>query len=86
MPPNETVSMGEWELFETLRSSDLCDYRMTCTFVEPLEDMQPRPFWMAPEGRTGNYPTAFYLSQRRLDATAATSTDRRRTILMKHAH
>ena len=59
IPPERTVGIGEWDVFEVKRFADVCDYVMTCMYEERSEIFAGRPYWF----NTGQNALLFYISQ-----------------------
>jgi len=45
VPPDEMVSIGEWDVLYTARYSDACDYVMQCMYEESSLLAPGKPYW-----------------------------------------
>ena len=58
VPEEETIHIGQWDIFATKRYSDVCDYIMTCMYEERSEIFAGKPYWF----KTQTDDMLFYLS------------------------
>lgn len=61
---SDRVPIGAWNMFESSRRSDFCDYSVRCTHIEATENPSTRDFWIN-KGVSGTFhvDTLFWLSR-----------------------